>query len=427
MLDNISTNSSQYPCICKDDEMEKSVLFINQYASDLKTGFGGRSYYLSKELVKQGYKSGLVSSDFSHLQIKPEKNTTKYSVKNAEGTEHVKIRVLEYHQTRSLKRIVNWFLFSWRILGVSGHISFKPRVIICSSPSIFSIWGAWLLARKNGAKLIFEVRDIWPLTVLHLGKYTKNHPLIRLMTWSEKFALKHSDGVIGFSSEFKTYLNDKGYKDKKFICIPNGFDFENYKNLDNSPRLMKKAPDQILVGYLGTLGDANAVETLIEAAAKLKSDERFLFAIVGSGGATQKLKKLVEDLKAHNVHFFEQVPKYEVPGIIQQFDVGYIGWRNKALYNYGISPNKLSEYLGVGVPIAHCYSGKGDLVTQYQAGFTVPAEDSEALSQGLRKFAEMAAEQRDEMSRNGRAAAKEKHDFRILAKILDDFMKNKLN
>lgn len=406
--------------------MDRSILFINQYASDLETGFGGRSYYLSKEIAKLGYKSALVSADFTHLQLTPQTNNAKYQMKTADGVEHIKIRVMRYQGARSYKRVLNWFLFSWRLLAVIRYLTFKPSIVICSSPSIFSIWGAWALARMNGAKFILEVRDIWPLTILSLGTFSKWHPLILFMTMTERFGLKYADGIIGSSEAFKTYLNENGAGNKKFLYIPNGFESSDYENISLSPPFIEKGLDQILVGYVGTLGAANTLETFINAAAELKDDSRFVFALVGQGAAEIKLKELALQLGADNVHFFQKVSKQQVPGIMAQFDIGYIGWRDKPLYRYGISPNKLAEYMGAGVPIAHSYSGAGDLVEKYKAGFTVPAQNVKALSDSLLAFSKLSKEKRAEMSKNGREAARKMHDFSVLAGILDDFIQNEL-
>lgn len=132
--------------------------------------------------------------------------------------------------------------------------------------------------------------------------------------------------------------------------------------------------------YTGTLGAANALGTLIEAAASLRHEPDIHILLVGKGRERAKLEAQCAALGLTNVTFLGELPKSQVQSVLAACDVCYIGWLKSPLYRWGIAANKVPEYLLSCKPIIHGFSGGNDPVAKFKAGITVPAEDPLALA-----------------------------------------------
>jgi glycosyltransferase involved in cell wall biosynthesis len=182
--------------------------------------------------------------------------------------------------------VLKWLFFTYKA-------SFKlpirnleqPNVIIVSSPSLFPILAGYKWSRKFRAKLIFEVRDIWPLTLVELGGYSSNHPFIKMMEWFEKFAYKKADKVISVLPLAYKHMEKQGLDLKKFVYIPNGICINELREIEPLPEDIKsRIPrNKFIVAYTGTFGKANALEYLIKAASLLKNYQKIHFLLVGKG------------------------------------------------------------------------------------------------------------------------------------------------
>ena len=119
-----------------------------------------------------------------------------FSIEAVAGFSVVWLKMPPYAQAHSKQRVLNWFLFAWRLRRLANIIPHQPDAVLCSSPSLIAFLGAQRLAKKYQARLVFEVRDIWPQTLIELGGHSPNHPLIRLMQWVENKAYRDADRVV---------------------------------------------------------------------------------------------------------------------------------------------------------------------------------------------------------------------------------------
>jgi glycosyltransferase involved in cell wall biosynthesis len=213
----------------------------------------------------------------------------------------------------------------------------------------------------------------------------------------------------------------RGLDPAKFTWIPNGFSQDEVnKNILLNPQVIKQIPDKkFLIGYTGTMGLANSLSTLIEAAEKLKDHTDIAFVLVGSGKEKLSLKSLVEQKGLGNIFFIEPIPKVEIPAILERFDVCYIGWRNEPMYQYGIAANKIFDYLCSGKPVIHSYSGACDPISEVSAGLLVPAQDSDKLAKAILKLYLMTPSERTKLGENGRKAAIQQYEYNLLSLKLE--------
>jgi len=403
----------------------KTIWIINQYTSTPETGIRNRHYYLARELVRQGHKVYLVAASYTHLFLKPPKVDQSYQIQLIEGINIVWVKMPNYDNAHSKKRIINWFLFAWKLRGLVNVIADKPDAILYSSPSLIGFLGCKYI--KNAylnTHLVFEVRDIWPLTMIELGGYSPKNPFIRFLQLIEDKAYRDSDKVVSNLKNAVEHMVSRGMDKTKFSWIPNGFSLDEIRlkqDLIDSV-IMQLPTGKFIVGYTGTLGLANALDSFIEAAVKLKNQIEIAFVLVGDGKEKSRLKNLVKEKELSNVYFIEPVAKAQVQSMLAMFDVCFIGWENNPLYKFGISANKIAEYFIAEKPIVHSYSGYCDPIKEAKAGITVPAKKPDLIADAILKLYNLSQAERDAMGNNGKCYALENYEYGKLAKKLTEVL-----
>lgn len=408
--------------------MSKTIWIIHQYASTPETGMGGRHYYLAEELGKLGYKVYVIASGYTHLLRKPPELQKPFLFEKRDHFTFVWVRMPKYQEAHSKKRVLNWFLFPWKIQKLSKLIPDKPNIILCSSPSPIAYLGAEKLAKKFKARLAFEIRDIWPLTLIELGGYSPKHPFIRFMQWVEDRAYKKSDIVISNLRNAVEHMQNRGMNPEKFHWVPNGVSLaEISENIPLNPQSKNELPvNKFIIGYTGTIGVANTLNTLIDAAALLKEyQDKFAFVIVGNGQEKTSLKQYSHSLGLNNIYFLNAIPKKEIQSMINNFDTCYIGLTKDPLFRFGVSPNKLFDYLYSGKPILYAIdSGAYRPVAELSIGKQIPPEDSQALAKAIIDIYNMPETEKNEISKRAKQAILELYNYQHLARKLAILLSN---
>lgn len=400
---------------------KKTIWIINQYSSTPETGVGGRHYYFAKSLAKLGYEVYLVGAAFTHLLREPPILEDNFKIQKVEdGFNFVWVKMPTYAEAHSKKRIANWFSFAWKITKLKGLLP-KPNVILYSSPSLVGYMGAEKLARDLSVPLAFEVRDIWPLTLCELGGYSESHPFIRLLQWIEDRAYKNSDYVLSNLKNSYEHMQHRGMDPKKFAWVPNGFLKEEVEGATPLEQLtLDQLPkDKFIIGYAGTLGIANALDSFVKAASQLQNYPDIAFVLVGQGKLKSALQQQVADLNLNNVYFVDPIPKKQVQSLLQCFDVCYIGLTKDPLFRFGVSPNKLFDYLYAGKPILYAIdSGCYTPVADAKAGIQVEPENDQQIVNAVLELYNMSPEQRRIMGENGHQEAIQSYEYGSLTQKL---------
>ena len=387
------------------DGTKKVIWIINQYAGSPYHGMTFRTYYLAKNFIKK-HEVNVFSASFSHVMSSPpdvNKNTTE----SIDGIIYHWIKVFKYTQSKSVSRVISMFLFLFKLFFLPTSKINKPDVIIVSSISPLPIWRAYLWSRKYKAKLIFEVRDIWPLSLIELGGFKRSHPFVWLLQKTENFAYKNADYVVSVLPYAFDHMKNHFLDIDRFRYIPNGIEIRN--QVGNS--IINKT---FKVGYSGTIGIANALYYFIEVS-KILKDENIEFHILGSGPEKNRLMELVSSIALNNVIFHDPVSKDQVPVFLQKMDALYIGWHNSNLYRFGISPNKIFDYLLAAKPIINSSGAKNKIIKDAKAGFSVEPENPQAIAEAIMKLSNLTLEERKELGRNGREYVEKHHSYEKLA------------
>jgi len=394
-----------------------NIWIINEYAGSPYHGMEFRHYYLGREFVKLGHNVTIITASYSHLFRNPPKVSGEFTLEEIDGINYLWIKVPKYKKSTDIKRVLKWLKFSLSLFFLPYKKLPKPDVIILSPMATFPVLPTYILTKRFRAKFIFEVKDIWPLTLIELGGYSPKHPLIVLMRWCEIFALRNADIIVSVLSNYGEYLKDNGIN-RDFVYIPNGVNLEELNNIEDLSENIKRLipEDKFIVGYVGTVGIANALDVLIETAHILKNHKDIVFVIVGDGQEKENLIRMVKEMNLENVIFIPSIPKRQVQAMLKLFDVCYIGWRKCKIYKYGVSPNKIFDYMYSGKPVIHAISTKNDIISKANCGISVEAENPEAIADAIIKLKNMDYEEREKLGLRGREYVINNHSYEFLAK-----------
>ncbi len=257
---------------------------------------------------------------------------------------------------------------------------------------------------------------------MELGGYSRWHPFIMLLQAAENYACRHADAIVSILPKVRDHLEAHGMAPHKLHIVPNGADPAEWlaaapalPGLAGARMAQLRSQGKFIVGYAGTHGLSNALDTLLQAA-HVVGDERFAFVLVGSGPEKARLQQMARDLALANVHFFDPVPKEQVPALLHSFDVAYIGWQRQRLYRFGIAPNKLIDYMMAGRPILHSVDAGNDPVADAGCGLTVAPQDPQAVARGLLALLTLGPRERDVLGECGRAYAMANLSYPVLGR-----------
>jgi len=276
---------------------------------------------------------------------------------------------------------------------------------------------------------VFEVHDLWPLTPIELGGMSSKHPFIRVLQWAENYAYRKANRVVSMLPKAKGHMVEHGMEEHKFVYIPNGVDVSgwqgNYGELPTPHRAALhdlKRRGLFLVGYVGGHATSNALESFIDSALELQSSPVAL-VLVGQGTEKDALRRRAEALHLSNVVFLPPVAKASVPALLSEMDLLFLGWRRSKLYRFGISPNKLLDYMMAAKVVLHATEAPNDPVVESGCGLSVPPEDSLAIGAAIRHLMKLPSHERERMGVRGRSYVMTHHDYRKLAAQFIDIIK----
>jgi len=363
--------------------MIKHITIINQYIGSPYHGMEYRHYYLAKELIKQGFKVTLVSGSYSHLFSTSPKVKDKFTQEIIDGIEYIWVKIPKYKSSKSIGRIWNMFYFSQAL----RKIKLKPSHIIVSSPSLFPVKIGRKLANKFKTKFLFEVRDIWPLTLMELSNISDANPLITYMKMYEKFAYREADYIVSLLPSAQEYFIQEGMHSDKFRYLPNGVEIKNIKDIKLKQEVISQIPkDKFIVAYTGTVGIANNLDYLVDVANLLKDNNQIHFIILGQGGEKIRLQDKVKNLQLNNFTFIDPVSKDEVKSFLGYIDVAFISLLPEKLFRFGVSPNKVFDYMYASKPIIWAIEAGNNLVKESNCGMSVSTNNLQELQELILKL-----------------------------------------
>jgi glycosyltransferase involved in cell wall biosynthesis len=368
-----------------------------------------------QEFSRRGFQSVIITSDSNALTRVPDLKSP-FLIQQDGDLKICWVRTMKYSAAKSLRRILSWVDFEWRLFRMPQKLLPRPDTIIVSSLSLLTILNGLRLRRKFGCRLILEIRDIWPLTLTEEGDFSRFNPFVWFLGLVEKLGYRYADEVVGTMPNLGVHVADVlGYQ-RPVHCIPMGvgeIPQDDFSLVPDDYKQNYLPSGKFVVAHAGTIGISNALEVFLKCAASLDDRQDIHFLIIGDGG----LRDFYREKYAHcgNVTFAPKVPKQAVHSILRRCDLLYFSVHISRVWDFGQSLNKVVDYMLSGKPILASYTGFPSMINEADCGSYVPAGDVLALRDEVLRYAAMSSKERDVIGKRGRAWLLARRHYSVLA------------
>lgn len=408
--------------------LKKKVWIFNHYAIPPKVGGITRHFDFAKQLAERGYSVTIFASSFDHKQrVEMLEKGKKFKIEEYEKVKFVWIKTFPYKKN-DIKRLFNIFSYAKNLYFIAKKFE-RPDVILASSFHPLAWIVGYLLSKKFKCRFIAEVRDLWPQSGIDLGALKEGSVIVKLLRSLEKFIYTKADYVVTVLPKADQYIESLGIDKKKIVHIPNGCDIERFDGLKNvfseeAKKILDEHEGYFKACYLGALGQANAMETIIEAAkiVQEKAADNIHFLIIGDGPEKEKLENMARELGLKNIFFYSPISKLSVPSLLKGVDITLVAMHNLKVYRFGISLNKLFDYLCAAKPIVFAGNVANDIVKESGAGISCSSYDSKAFAEAILSLYAMSKEERERIGQKGREYVQKYHDIKMLADRLENIL-----
>jgi glycosyltransferase involved in cell wall biosynthesis len=375
-----------------------SLLLFNHYAVTPDMAGGTRHYDIGKALAARGFDVTVIASacPYGGHRCSRCRNGEEYVVENfleAPGLRFVWIRTAE-EGVGLVSRAISMFSYLPRGTAVARglirqHILPEPTWVVGSCVHQFAGLAALRIARKYAVPFIYEVRDLWPETLSELGGWSQHHPAVVASGFMSKYLYRHADEVVTLLPGSESVIVSYGVAASRITVIPNGVDLHR---TETASRRIPSTEGSFLVVYAGSHGRANALDQLIDAAARIDriGDSQLKFLLIGSGPEKGRLQRWVCEDGIHNVIFADPVPKSDIYALLKGADAFFLGTSHTGLYDAGMSMNKLMDYLAVGRPVVLACDAFQNPVSSSGSGYVVPSDQPQLLADTFNHLAMMS-------------------------------------
>lgn len=416
--------------------MRKNIWIMNHYAGSMFFDKGGRHYNFAKYLRRAGYEPVIFCANSKHGQQKlffDNNELCREHIAEEIATPFVFVKTRAY-LGNGKQRVLNMVDFYRNVKKTAKEYAKKhgkPDVILASSVHPLTLVAGIQLAKHFGVKCICEVRDLWPESIVAYSKrFTKNHPLIKILYQGEKWIYKKADSLIFTMKGACDYIVEQGWeKDiprSKVHYINNGVDLEAFQyNREHfqvgDPDLTN--PNTFKVIYTGSIRPANNVNQIIECAEKLTAYPDIQFLIYGDGDDLEHLKYICAEHRIKNCIFKGRIKKENIPYVLSNGNLNLLNYSRRILkvFRFGSSQNKLFEYLASGKPVLANADIAYNPIKQYQCGIAREFKDTDEYAQVILEIYNLPEDEREQMGKNALRAANE-YDFKKLANKLIDII-----
>jgi len=407
------------------------ILYVSQYFPPEMGAPAGRAAELSRLWAQDDHEVTVLTGFPNHpTGVVPSAYRRKFrrlvTREDVEGVNVVRTWLLPFPNRKAYERILNYSSFCVSA-ATTGLLLDQPDVVIATSPQLLVGLSGWWLARCNGAPFIFEVRDLWPESLAAVGVGRSNSLLHRTLTKIAGFLYRHSDRIVVVTPAFKKHLIEHWQvPEEKILVVENGVDANLFsrRSLNMPLRRELGAEEKFVVSYIGTIGNAHGLETLVEAATLLRERApNVLFLLVGEGAEKQRVVSLVSARGLTNVLFIGQQPREKIPAYIAASDVCLALLKSAELFKT-VLPTKMLEFMSCGRPVILGVDGYArEVMERANAGIFIEPEDPAELVEAILRLAADPA-LCEFLGRNGRRHVLQffsrEHTARIYLEILRD-------
>jgi colanic acid biosynthesis glycosyl transferase WcaI len=385
------------------------ILYVSQYFPPEMGAPAARAAELSHHWARMGHDVTVLTGFPNHpTGVVPEDwrarlHRIRYT-ETVDGARVIRTWLWPLPNRKAHERIRNYTSFCVSA-GITGLALGKPDVIIATSPQLLCALSGWWLAWWKRVPFVFEVRDLWPESLAAVGAGSEGSLLHRALGAIAGFLYRRADRVVVVAPAFKDHLiRHWSVPAAKISVVENGVEIDLFR-LDPAAmevRKQLKVEDRFLICYIGTMGNAHGLETLIAAAEELRTAlPSAMFLLIGEGAEKERIVKLAAARGLNNIQFLGQQPRERIPAYVSAADVCLVMLKKTELFKTVI-PTKLLEYMACERPVIVAVDGQArQIVEEAGAGVFVEPENSKALVKAVLDLAE-DPEHRRQMGASGR-------------------------
>ncbi len=378
------------------------ILYVSHYFPPEMGAPAGRVAGLSREWARAGHEVHVLTGFPHHPtgKIHPD-----YQRAFRRGFLRERVDGYDVHRTwifpaanrGKIRRSLNYTSFMASATLVGSLRMPRPDVVVATSPQLLCAVAGHLLAKRFGTPLVMEVRDLWPESLVAVGASRHSAPLVTLLERLACEMYRRASHVVTITEAQRAAIVAEGISEARVSVIPNGVDAAFFEA--NGAR---RTDGKFVVTYIGTLGMAHKLETLLEAAHVLRDDDGVKFRIVGEGARREALEARAKELRLTNVTFAGERPRDEVPRWIAESDACAVLLRRNEVF-LTVVPSKMLEIMAAGRPILLGVEGEAlALLERARAGVGIAPENAEQLAAAIRRLRNDAA-LAAQLGENGRA------------------------
>lgn len=394
------------------------IWIVHQHAVPPITMGPTRHYDLAKKLIDQGHEVYIFAGNYCHITHRyiAEPYTRTQKITHYDTVPFIWLNAPAF-RGNTLKRVWNMLMFAFNLRFFKDLTCLaQPDVIIGSSPSPFAAYAAAKIAQRLRIPFIYEIRDLWPETLLRIGGFNPYHPLIRIFASIEKKLAKQAAHIISVLPGVQEYFIQKKITTDPILWLP------NFCELNHSTPPEPLSSEVLTILYTGSFNQGNDLETLLAAAKILDRQARsqFKFVLIGDGPKKAELQYLISSQQINNVELQAKVPKSEIFKIIKRADI-CVGLVKKCdLYKWGTSLNKIADYMACGRPVIFAVESPYNSIISANAGLVVAPEQPQQLADAILQLARLSPKEREQLGANGRLYALQHFNLeRIASKLID--------
>lgn len=393
------------------------VVYIDHYAGSPSVGMEYRPHAMALEWARMGVQTTIIAGTFSHLRRRNFPDAVPGQPYEIDGVEFrfLPTRAYDGNGLGRVLSMVDFVTAGWRAAPrVASEL--RPDAVIASSTYPFDTYFAQRVARLSAGRLVHEIHDLWPLTPIELGGHSPRHPLMLAMAQAERSAYRRSDLIVSILPNVEGHVRSLGI-DTPVVPIPNGID--QAVPPDQAPAALTELVDRLhasgrrVVGYAGGMTTANAMDDFV-AAMGLLTHEPVTAVLLGDGLLRPDLEREAASLGAA-VEFVGSVPKSQVHDALTRCDALYIGSRRSRLYEFGVSANKIFDYLLTGVPIVNAFASEHSPLVYAGCTVRAEAENPHDIARAILEAVSLPDRQRQSIADSSVAWVRDHHAMPVLA------------
>jgi colanic acid biosynthesis glycosyl transferase WcaI len=385
------------------------ILYVSQYFPPEMGAPAARAGELALHWVQAGHEVTVLTGFPNHPTgvVPPEyrRQFRRLSMReDISGVKLVRTWLLPLPNRRAHERMLNYGSFCISS-AVTGLFVSDPDVVIATSPQLLVGLSGWWLARWKRVPFVFEVRDLWPESLAAVGMGDGNSLLHRSLAWIAGFLYENSDHVVVVTRAFEEYLTEHWQvPPEKISVVENGVETDLFSPNSSNGDLRRKlsAEGKFLVCYIGTMGMAHGLDTLVEAADKLQTAApTVVLLLVGEGAEKERIVGLARSRGLKNMVFVDQQPRDKIPAYICASDACLVLLKNTEIFKTVI-PTKMLEFMSCARPVILGVDGEArKIVNEAHSGIVIEPENSVDLAKAVSRLAANAS-LCDLLGRNGR-------------------------